>query len=163
MTTSNLEMAEVLKAERQTSNNSKSQILLSAIVITKNETENIHKCLASLQWTDEIVVVDAESADATVALAKEFTDKVFVRSWEGYVAAKSFALAQCAGEWVLWVDADERVPSELRHEITARLAITRRLTVLKCRVWRIFSANGCCTAAGIGLCLKVISARSRPV
>lgn len=123
MMTISLEMPEVLKAEKQAPNDSKSQILLSAIVITKNEAENIRECLASLQWVDEIVVVDAESVDATVTLAKEFTEKVFVRPWEGYAAAKNFALSQCTNEWVLWIDADERVPSELRDEMIVKLAI----------------------------------------
>ncbi|MDZ7291712.1 MAG: glycosyltransferase family 2 protein [candidate division KSB1 bacterium] len=95
---------------------------LSALVITKNEAENIRECLASLQWVDEIVVVDAESTDATVAQAEAFTNKIFVRRWEGFSAAKNFALAQCTGEWVLWIDADERVTPELRDEIIATLA-----------------------------------------
>jgi len=99
-------------------------IRLSALVITKNEAGNIHDCLASLHWVQEIIVVDAESADNTAALAREFTDKVFVRRWEGYAAAKEFALAQCSGEWVLWIDADERVPAELREEICALLSGT---------------------------------------
>jgi glycosyltransferase involved in cell wall biosynthesis len=94
---------------------------ISALVITKNEAENIRDCLASLQWVDEIVVVDAESADGTVALAREFTDKIFIRQWEGFAAAKEFALAQCTGEWVLWIDADERVTPELRDEIIVAL------------------------------------------
>jgi len=95
---------------------------ISALVITKNEAENIRECLASLQWVDEIVVVDAESADGTVAQVKAFTNKIFVRRWEGFSAAKNFALAQCTSEWVLWIDADERVTSELHEEIIATLA-----------------------------------------
>ncbi len=95
---------------------------ISALVITKNEAENIRECLTSLQWVDEIVVVDAESADGTAALAREFTDKIFIRRWEGFAAAKNFALSQCTGEWVLWIDADERVKPELRDEIIATLA-----------------------------------------
>jgi glycosyltransferase involved in cell wall biosynthesis len=95
---------------------------ISALVITKNEAENLRECLASLQWVDEIVVVDAESSDGTAALAKEFTDKIFVRRWEGFSAAKNFALSQCTGEWVLWIDADERITPELRDEIIATLA-----------------------------------------
>ena len=95
---------------------------VSALVITKDEAENIHDCLASLQWVDEIIVVDAESTDDTVAQASAFTDKIFIRRWEGFAAAKNFALAQCTGEWVLWLDADERVTPELRDEIIATLA-----------------------------------------
>jgi glycosyltransferase involved in cell wall biosynthesis len=94
---------------------------LSAIVITLNEEANITPCLESLQWAKEIVVVDAQSTDDTVVQAQKFTEKIFVRPWEGYAVAKSFALSQCAQDWVLWIDADERVTPELRDEILARL------------------------------------------
>jgi glycosyltransferase involved in cell wall biosynthesis len=94
---------------------------VSALVITKNEAENIRDCLASLQWADEIIIVDAESTDDTVTQAREFTGKVFIRRWEGFSAAKNFALAQCTGDWVLWLDADERVTPELREEIFSAL------------------------------------------
>src|SRR5262245_35986782 len=90
---------------------------VSAIVITKNEAHNLRDCLAALSWVHEIVVVDAESDDGTAELAREFTDKVFVRPWPGYAQAKNFALAQCTGDWILWIDADERVTPELRQEI----------------------------------------------
>lgn len=115
MSAASVETPQKLDLEGAVQNDSAAR--LSAIVITKNEGENIHECLASLHWVQEIVVVDAESQDNTVALAKEFTDKVFVRPWEGYAAAKQFALAQCTGDWVLWIDADERVTPELRQEI----------------------------------------------
>lgn len=90
---------------------------ISAVVITKNEERNIEECLRTLRWADEIIVVDAGSTDKTVALAKKGTKKVFVRPWEGYGAAKNFATSRAKGEWILWVDADERVPEELRNEI----------------------------------------------
>ncbi len=95
---------------------------LSAIVITKNEAHNLRECLSSLNWVQEIIVVDAESDDATAELGREFTDKVFVRPWQGYAPAKNFALAQCTGDWVLWIDADERVTPELREEICELLS-----------------------------------------
>lgn len=94
---------------------------LSAMVITLNESANISACLESLAWVKEIVVVDAQSTDDTVTQAKKFTEKIHVRPWEGYAATKNFALSQCTQEWVLWIDADERVTPELREEITARL------------------------------------------
>ncbi len=90
---------------------------LSVIIITLNESANIRACLESVAWADEIIVVDAESTDATAAICREFTDKVFVRSWPGYAAQKDFALQQCSYPWVLNVDADERVCPELREEI----------------------------------------------
>ncbi len=95
---------------------------ISAIIITKNEAHNLSECLATLNWVHEVVVVDAESEDGTGELAREFTDKVFVRKWEGFAAAKSFALAQATGEWILSIDADERVTPELREEICALLS-----------------------------------------
>jgi len=90
---------------------------LSVIVITKNEECNIVDCLKSASWAAEIVVVDAESSDRTVELARQFTKHVFVRRWEGYAESKNFALSRACGEWILWLDADERVTPELAQEI----------------------------------------------
>jgi len=90
---------------------------LSVLVITKNEEKNIVECLETVRWADEIVVVDGGSTDKTVVLAGTITPKVFERKWDGYGAAKNFGLTQCTSEWVLWLDADERVPEELTDEI----------------------------------------------
>ncbi len=90
---------------------------LSVIVITKNEEHNIQDCLASVKWANEIVVVDGGSSDRTVEIAQQITKEVHARPWEGYGAAKNFALSQCSGDWVLWLDADERVTPELKREI----------------------------------------------
>lgn len=90
---------------------------LSVLVITKNEEHNIVECLESVRWADEIVVVDGGSTDKTVLLAGKVTPKVFERKWDGYGAAKNFGLEQCTSEWVLWLDADERVTQELASEI----------------------------------------------
>ncbi len=86
-------------------------------MITKNEERNIHACLSSVHWAQEIVVVDGGSEDKTQELAREFTGKVFIKPWEGYGASKNFALDQCTCSWVLWLDADERVSEELGKEI----------------------------------------------
>src|SRR5256712_7389519 len=94
---------------------------IAAIVITKNEERNIAACLESLKWVDELIVVDAESTDRTVELAKAYTSKVFVRTWPGYGPQKNFAMAQATADWILIVDADERVSDELREEIQALL------------------------------------------
>lgn len=94
---------------------------VSVIVITLDEAENIRECLQSVEWADEIVVVDAESTDGTVAMAREFTDKVLVREWQGFSAAKNFALQSCTCEWILWLDADERATPELADEIRQTL------------------------------------------
>jgi glycosyltransferase involved in cell wall biosynthesis len=95
---------------------------VSVIVITKNEKNNITDCLSTVSWAREIVVVDAGSTDSTVADAQKFTKNVFVRPWEGYGAAKNFALKHAASEWIFWLDADERVSSSLRDEIQNTLA-----------------------------------------
>lgn len=90
---------------------------ISVIIITGNEEKNIKDCLKSVSWADEIIVVDSESKDKTVEIAKEFTDKVVIHKWEGYAAQKSYALNLASNEWVLSLDADERVMPELAEEI----------------------------------------------
>ena len=96
---------------------------LSVVVITKNEENNVRECLDSVSWADEIVVVDAGSSDRTIDIVKEYTNKVYSRPWDGYGAAKNYGLTQCSGEWVLSIDADERVTPELRVEILENLGI----------------------------------------
>jgi len=90
---------------------------ISVIVITKNEEKNITDCLKSVEWADEIIVVDSESTDETIKLAKKFTEKIFIRKWEGYVSQKRYALGLASYEWVLSLDADERITEELKNEI----------------------------------------------
>src|SRR5438093_12565535 len=94
---------------------------IASITITKNEETNIRACLESLKWVDKLIVVDAESTDRTVELAKAYTPKVFVHAWPGYGLQKNFAMAQATADWILIVDADERVTDELREEIQALL------------------------------------------
>jgi (heptosyl)LPS beta-1,4-glucosyltransferase len=92
---------------------------LSVTIIAWNEEERLRACLESVAWADEIVVVDAESTDKTVSLAREFTDKVWVRPWPGFCLQKNFALEQATGRWVLSLDADERVTPDLAERIRA--------------------------------------------
>jgi glycosyltransferase involved in cell wall biosynthesis len=92
---------------------------VSVIVITKNESVNISACLETVRWADEIVIVDAESKDETIERARKYTDRIFIKPWMGFAAAKQFALEQCTGEWILWLDADERVLPDLAEEIRA--------------------------------------------
>ena len=89
----------------------------SVIVITKNEEDNLTRCLESVKWADEIIVVDSESIDATVEIAKNFGAKVFVKKWEGYGAQKNFAIDKTTNDWILSIDADEEVSPELHEEI----------------------------------------------
>jgi glycosyltransferase involved in cell wall biosynthesis len=90
---------------------------LSVTVITRNEAADLAAALQSVVWADEIVVVDSESTDDTVAIARQFTNRVVVRPWGGYVAQKNFAASLAAHEWILSLDADERVTTELAGEI----------------------------------------------
>jgi glycosyltransferase involved in cell wall biosynthesis len=91
---------------------------LSVTVITWNEEERVRPCLESVAaWADEIVVVDAGSADRTVEITRAFTEHVLTRAWDGFAAQKNFALASARGDWVLSLDADEAVTPELREEI----------------------------------------------
>jgi glycosyltransferase involved in cell wall biosynthesis len=95
---------------------------LSVTVITKNEATDIGPALRSVAWADEIVVVDSESTDATVAIARGFTSRVVVRPWPGYVAQKNYAASLASHDWILSLDADERVTPALADEIRATLA-----------------------------------------
>jgi glycosyltransferase involved in cell wall biosynthesis len=90
---------------------------LSIAIITHNEQDNIRACLQSAAWADEIVLVDANSSDKTVEIAREFTGRIFVREWPGFAAQKEFALKQCTSPWILSLDADERIRPELQEEI----------------------------------------------
>jgi (heptosyl)LPS beta-1,4-glucosyltransferase len=90
---------------------------ISVIVITKDEEKNISNCLKSVEWADEIIVVDSESSDKTIELAKKFTEKIFIRTWEGYVPQKKYALGLASNDWVLSLDADERITEALKNEI----------------------------------------------
>lgn len=96
---------------------------LSVILITLNEAERLATTLEAIAWADEIVVVDAGSTDGTVEIARRFTDKVVVTDdWPGFGPQKNRALDLATGEWVLSIDADERVTPELAAEIRATLA-----------------------------------------
>jgi len=95
---------------------------LTVTVITRNEATNLPAALESVRWADEIVVVDSESTDDTVAIARRFTDRVIVRPWPGYVEQKNFAAGQAQHDWILSIDADERVSAPLADEIKTLLA-----------------------------------------
>lgn len=90
---------------------------ISCCIITYNEEYNIHDCLESVKWVNEIVVVDSFSTDKTTEIAKSYTDKVILNKWGGYIEQKNFALSCAEGDWILCLDADERVTPELKEEI----------------------------------------------
>ncbi len=90
---------------------------LTVVTLTLNEERNIAECLESVRWADQIIVVDSGSADQTVALARRYTNDIISIEWKGYGQARNAALDQARGDWILWLDADERVPGELAEEI----------------------------------------------
>lgn len=91
---------------------------ISAVVNTRNEAENIFDCLKSLGFADEIVVVDMESTDETKEIAKEFTDRIFDHPAVGYVEpARNFAIKKAIGDWILIIDADERISKTLASKL----------------------------------------------
>jgi glycosyltransferase involved in cell wall biosynthesis len=93
--------------------------MISAVIITKNEERNIEECLKSLSWADEIVVVDDESSDRTISLARKYTDRIYFNRLENFASQRNFGLSKAKGDWVLFVDADERVSAHLATEIKA--------------------------------------------
>ncbi len=96
--------------------------MLSVIIITKNEECILRNCLESVKWAEEIVVVDSGSEDATVAIAKEYTEKVYcTEDWQGYGVQKQRALAYATGNWILNLDADESIDIHLKRAIQAAL------------------------------------------
>ncbi|NLB68155.1 MAG: glycosyltransferase family 2 protein [Lentisphaerae bacterium] len=90
---------------------------ISVCIITGNEELNIRRCLESVTWADEIIVVDSFSKDKTVSIVKEYTERVYEHRWLGYIGQKAVAKSLATCEWVLFVDADEVVSDDLRIEI----------------------------------------------
>jgi len=82
---------------------------LSVAIITKNEEANLPRTLASVQFADQIVVLDSGSTDRTVEIARAANAAVYQEPWHGFAAAKNSAIAKCTGEWVLSLDADEEL------------------------------------------------------
>jgi len=96
-------------------------MLVSVAIVTKNEEENLPRTLASVSWADEIVVVDSGSTDRTQEIARSFGARVIEREWPGFAAQKNFAISQCTGAWILSLDADEELTSELQTQIRTML------------------------------------------
>lgn len=95
---------------------------ISACIITFNEEKNIRDCLESVKWVDDIVVVDSLSQDNTIRICREYTDRVFQIDWQGHVKQKNCALEHAKNDWVLCLDADERISPELKEEIERQLS-----------------------------------------
>jgi glycosyltransferase involved in cell wall biosynthesis len=88
------------------------KIPLSVAIITRNETENLPECLRSVDFAEQIVVVDSGSTDETVKIASDFGCDVYVEPWRGFGPQKQFAIDQCRNPWILLLDADERIPKD---------------------------------------------------
>jgi glycosyltransferase involved in cell wall biosynthesis len=98
---------------------------VSVTIITRNEHANLADALASVSWADDRIVVDAESTDDTVAIARQAGARVEVRPWPGYGAQKNYAASIAHHDWILSIDADERVTPELAASIRQALASGR--------------------------------------
>jgi len=90
---------------------------LSVFIITLNEEKHLPGCLESVKWADDIVVVDSFSKDKTTKIAKKYGCRVFKKKFDSFGALKNFALSKTKHNWVLNIDADERIPPELAQEI----------------------------------------------
>jgi (heptosyl)LPS beta-1,4-glucosyltransferase len=90
---------------------------LSVTVIAKNEASDIAAALESVSWADERIVVDSGSTDGTIAIARQHADRVVAREWPGYAAQKNHAASLASHDWILSLDADERVTPALAAEI----------------------------------------------
>lgn len=97
-------------------------MMLSVIIIAKNEEANIKNCLESVAFAGEIIVLDSGSTDNTLAIAKQYTELVFSTDWKGYGVQKQRALAKATGDWVLNLDADESLSPALKKEILEAIA-----------------------------------------
>ena len=90
---------------------------ISVCIICGNEIDNIERCLKSVTWADEILVLDSFSNDGTYEVAQKYTDKVFRHEWLGYIGQKKLIAEKASGPWILFVDADEEVSEKLKQEI----------------------------------------------
>jgi glycosyltransferase involved in cell wall biosynthesis len=86
-------------------------------MIVKNEESYLEDALKSVSWADEIIIVDAESSDNTITIASKYTSRILIHKWEGFAEQKRFAMNLASNEWILNIDADERVSENLKKEI----------------------------------------------
>lgn len=94
---------------------------ISCCIVCFNEERNIRRCLRSVMWCDEIIVVDSFSTDRTVDICRNFPLRLIQRPWPGYAEQKGFAIAQARHDWVIYIDADEEISPALKDEIEAVL------------------------------------------
>ncbi|MCL4558509.1 MAG: glycosyltransferase family 2 protein [Deltaproteobacteria bacterium] len=99
---------------------------LSVVIVTHNEEDRIRGCLDSVAWADEIIVVDAFSTDRTAEYCRPYTDRIYTRVWDGFIPQKNYALKLATKEWVLSLDADERLSDRLIPQIKAAIGTADR-------------------------------------
>jgi len=103
---------------------------LTVALIVKNEELNLSKCLETVKWADEIVVLDAGSSDKTIEIAKQYTDKVYINAdWQGYGVQRQRLQEYVTTDWILMLDADERLTTELTSEIKKAITLDNKNTV----------------------------------
>lgn len=98
--------------------------MLSVAVITKNESDKIKACLESVKWVDEIIIIDNGSQDDTLKIAREYTEKIFKANTQDFASLRNLAMEKSLGDWVLFVDADERVLKPLKEEIEVMVTLS---------------------------------------
>lgn len=102
---------------------------ISVCITAGNEEQNIRRCLESVKWADEIIVIDSFSTDRTVEIAREFTNLVFKHKWLGYIGQKNLIKDLALHPWILFIDADEEMSCELREEILNEFEMRASLNV----------------------------------
>jgi len=94
---------------------------ISAFIVCCNEEKQIERCLKSIAWCDEVIIIDSGSTDNTIEICKQYTDKIFYRKWTGFKEQKEYGLSLCTQKWVLNIDADEEVSDNLKNEMLSLL------------------------------------------
>src|SRR5262249_8333191 len=99
---------------------------VSAYVLTSNNAATLEKCLTSLHWVDELLVVDDGSADATLEIARQCGARILHNPFTNFTVQRNFALSHCTGDWIVAIDSDERITPELERELQAELSQTTK-------------------------------------
>jgi glycosyltransferase involved in cell wall biosynthesis len=110
-------MESSLNAQSSNIKNQEQTVPVTACIISFNEAHQIEDCLNALSFCSDIVLIDSHSSDETCTLAAKYTDRILSRDWPGHIDQKNFAIDQAKTDWVLCIDADERVTPKLRKSI----------------------------------------------
>jgi len=102
-------------------------VKISAVIAAYNEEKNIERCLRSVSFADEIIVVDSHSTDKTARLAGKYTKKIYYRKFNGFSDIKNYGISKAKYPWILSVDADEEVAAPLRKSIKKKIQEGRKI------------------------------------